>query len=563
MNKRSLHSLILSDFNSDLFRNFLIQTSQSLSVQASAPAFGQVMQTLMSPEEEIWENPYDLMVIWTRPEGVIPSFNLDLGPGPVDLETLLNEVDQFSKAILQVKVKAGMIIVPSWVLADDGEGGGVFDMKVKGLRYQLMRMNLRLAENLNDAANIFVLDTRIWLQPVGAEAFSPKLWYMSKIPFHPDVFKAAAQHILAVAENTLLGTKKIIILDLDDTLWGGVIGETGWQGIQLGGHDPIGEAFVDFQRALKSLQQRGILLAMVSKNQQAVVEEAFEKHPEMVLNKSDFAAMRINWKDKAENIIDLMKELNLGLSSAVFIDNSAFERARIQEALPEVLVPDWPEDLMLYKVNLSRLRCFDTTVISVEDQKRTEMVAQEKERHELKQQLPSLDEWIRTLAITISVEDCNEGNQARVVQLFNKTNQMNLTTRRLTEKELTDWLKCGQRCLKVFRVRDRFGDYGLTGIISLDAQGEEGWIIDFILSCRVMGRRVEETMLHVMSQQAGPMGLKKLFAEYIPTSRNQPCQEFFKRSGLQEQGSIFTWDLKEIYPCPQGIKIQSPPGGGS
>jgi len=529
----------------------------SLSVRLSAPPFGQVMSQLISPTHEIWDNQYDLMVIWTRPEGVISSFNRLLDGETVALETLLDEVKQFTQGILQVKDKAGMIFVPFWLMADDIGGLGVSDMKVTGLRYKLMRMNLHLAENLNDAGNIFILDSRMWLQSVGNDAFSPKLWYMSKIPFHPDVFKAAAQDILVLAENTLLGTKKVIILDLDDTLWGGVIGETGWQGIRLGGHDPIGEAFVDFQRALKALQRRGILLAVVSRNQAELVEEAFEKHPEMILRKDDFAALRINWKDKAENIMDLMKELNLGLSSAVFIDNSAFERARVREALPEVLVPDWPEDMMLYKSFLGRLRCFDTTVISAEDQKRTEMLAQERERHELKERLPSLEEWIRTLEITVSVEDLDEGNQDRVVQLFNKTNQMNLTTRRLTRQELIDWLKSGQRCLRAFRVRDKFGDYGLTGVISLEADGRQGKICDFILSCRVMGRRIEETMLHVLSLYAQQRGLRQLHAEYLPTQRNQPCQEFFKRSGFQEKERTFTWDLTEGYSCPQGIKIQT------
>ena len=175
-------------------------------------------------------------------------------------------------------------------------------------------------------------------------------------------------------------SRKVVICDLDDTLWGGIVGDAGWENLRLGGHDPVGEAFADFQRELKALTRRGIILAMVSKNTEAVALEAIEKHPEMQLRKDDFAAWRINWDDKAQNIADLMEELNLGLDSAVFLDDNPVERARISEALPEVLVPNLPRDKMLFASTLRKLNCFDSATVSSEDRKRAAFYNAERDR---------------------------------------------------------------------------------------------------------------------------------------------------------------------------------------
>ena len=205
-----------------------------------------------------------------------------------------------------------------------------------------MQINLRLLESLAGAPAIHPLWAEKWIQLAGPTAFNHRLWYLGKIPFSNEVFKVAARDLKAALRGLNGQAKKVVILDLDDTLWGGIVGDAGWEGLILGGHDPAGEALVDFQRELKALTRRGILLAIVSKNEESIAMEAIAKHPEMVLKLSDFAGWRINWKDKAENIIDLMAELNLGLDSAVFIDDNPVESARVREALPKVCVPEWP-----------------------------------------------------------------------------------------------------------------------------------------------------------------------------------------------------------------------------
>src|SRR5262249_44027937 len=222
--------------------------------------------------------------------------------------------------------------------------------------------------------------------------------------FHSDVFVEAARDIKAALAGLGGAARKVVILDLDDTLWGGIVGDVGWQGLRLGGHDSVGEAFVDFQRHLKALTRRGILLAIASKNEEPVALEAIGSHPEMVLRAEDFAARRINWKDKAQNIVDLMADLNLGLQSAVFIDDNPVERARVREALPEVFVPDWPEARLLYSSTLVGLRCFDAPAISREDAERSRMYAAERQREDLKKQVQSIDAWLRSLETRARVE---------------------------------------------------------------------------------------------------------------------------------------------------------------
>jgi FkbH-like protein len=345
-------------------------------------------------------------------------------------------------------------------------------------------------------------------------------------------------------------------VDLDETLWGGVVGEGGWQRLTLGGHDPAGEALVDFQRELKALTRQGVVLAIVSKNQEEVALEALEKHPEMVLGTGDFAAWRINWQEKARNIMEIAAELNVGLEAAVFIDDNPAERAWVREALPEVLVPDWPADKRFYREALLGLDCFDKPTVTEEDRRRSSMYVQERQRTELKKRVATIDEWLHTLETKVHVETLQESDLSRAVQLLNKTNQMNLATRRMTELELISWAGEAARQVWTFRVSDRFGEAGLVGVASAEKSGRGALLRDFVLSCRVMGRKVEETMLHVAVTWVRRQGLEELRAVYLPTERNTPCRDFLLRSGLRPAGeNEFVWDAKAEYPLPPAIGL--------
>jgi FkbH-like protein len=559
MNTTELTSLLVSDFTLDVLAGYLNNDTNAPKIKAVSAPFGQIIQVLADKGQPCWQQDLDFAVIWTRPESVVESFRSVMSYERTPLDKTLAEVDEFCEALLKLRNRVEIVFVPTWALPSYHKGYGLLDMTSDiGFANTLMKMNLRLADNLEGAQNIYLLNTQKWIENAGKKAFSPELWYMAKMAFGNEVLEEAAKDLKSALRAISGSSRKLIIVDLDDTIWGGVVGEDGWSKLRLGGHDPLGEAFVEFQAALKSLTNRGVLLGIVSKNDETTALEAIQNHPEMVLTLRDFAGWRINWGDKAHNILDLVSELALGLQSVVFIDNDPIERGRVREALPEVFVPEWPQKKTLYKSTLLSLSCFDTPSISQEDRERTKMYVSERERQISRKKIGSLEDWLKTLATKVEVEELNDANLPRVVQLLNKTNQLNLSTRRMTERELQSWALANNRKFWVIRVLDRFGDSGLSGLVSLEIVNNMGRIIDFVLSCRVMGRKIEETMLYIMINYARSLELGKLCAKYIPTSKNRPCLDFWQKSGFVRDGkdNIFSWDLRQPFPHPGCVEIE-------
>ncbi len=320
------------------------------------------------------------------------------------------------------------------------------------------------------------------------------------------------------------------------------------QNLRLGGHDPIGEAFTDFQVNIKAMTNKGIVLAIVSKNSESVALEAINTHPEMVLSVDDFAGWRINWKDKAQNIVDLVNELNLGLQSVVFIDDNPVERSRVAEALPEVYVPEWPADVMLYSKALLSLGCFDVVSLSGEDALRSKMYSAERKRASLRKDLGSLDSWLSSLEIEMIWEDYKEENSTRLLQLINKTNQFNLSTRRLTAEEFSSWLEVPENFIFSLRVKDKYGDSGLVGILSVSKSGETLRVVDLILSCRVFGRKIEYILLQKALKLMFELNCKNLVVEYFPTNKNQPTLQFLEDASHGCKGPLYTFDCDSDFP---------------
>ena len=438
-----------------------------------------------------------------------------------------------------------------------GRGYGMLDWRPKlGIASLLAEMNLRLAQKLGAHPTIFLLPAERWAHGV-AKPHADKLWYTTKVPYSAGVFMNAAQDIVAAIDAIQGKSKRLIILDLDNTLWGGVIGETGWEGIRLGGHDHVGEAFKDFQGALKALSRKGIQLAIVSKNDESVALEALDHHNEMQLKRSDFAGWRINWEDKAANIAALVEDLNLGMGSVVFIDDNPAERDRVAKALPELTVPDWPLDPTAYVSALHAMRCFDMVTVSAEDRTRTTMYVADRARRESQTNVDSTDAWLERLATKLIISPLTPSNKARTAQLFNKTNQLNLSTRRLSEAEIEAWANQPNHCLMTVSARDQFGDLGLVGIITVAVNDGAGQLTDFILSCRVMGRKVEETLLHLAAEKARAMGARNLQIDYLPTKRNRPTLEVLQKANLQETApEKFVIDLAKGYPKPPWVQVE-------
>ena len=476
-------------------------------------------------------------------------------------EDMASDIDEFVLHLRTCAKRVQHVFVATWTRPTYERGLGLLDMDpVAGHSYHLMRMNTYLADQLSAEPNVHVLNADPWIMNVGQDSTNPKLWYMGKMAFNPQVLERTARDLVASIRAVQGKTKKLIVLDLDNTLWGGVLGDIGSENLSLGGHDPIGESFVEFQKALKVLKKRGVMLAIASKNTESVALEAINSHPEMVLRRADFVGWRINWDDKAQNILDLIYEINIGIDSVVYIDDSAVERARVRGAIPEILVPEWPENPMMYVRTLSGLECFDSASISAEDRTRTEMYTSERKRARLKDKVSSAEDYYSTLELRVDYCLLDEINIKRATQLLNKTNQMNLTTRRLSEKELFEWHGVDENTMFTFEVTDRFGNYGLTGLAGVSFQGEHAEVTDFVVSCRVIGRGVEQVMLSVIIDHATKMRKNRLLAEFHPTERNEPCRIFFREiSKLERSNSsereLYSWDLLRTYEPPAYITI--------
>ena len=548
---------LIADFNVETLRRFLEIDPPVPGLSVKVASFGQVIPSLLGAMNS---TPKDIAFVWTLPERIASAFGDALRFKVVNPDHILSEVRAFADGVRRSQPLYRALFIVSWSMPVYHRGYGMLNLRNNmGLKNLLLKMNLELSEQLSSLTDVYLLDADRWVEAVGKHAYSPKLWYLTKTPFHADVFREAARDLKASLRGLMGMSKKLIIVDLDNTLWGGIVGDVGWKGLKIGGHDYLGEAFVDFQCALRSMINRGVLLAIVSKNEESIALEALRKHPEMVLTLEDFVAWRINWNDKAANIAELAVELNLSLQSIVFIDDNALERARIREAMPEVYVPEWPEDKTMFASYFLQLDCFDAPNITAEDFKRSDMYAANQQRQQLMYNVGSVDDWLRSLRTEITVQELTDSNRTRVIQLLNKTNQMNLTTRRMSENDLLNWLKHGCRKLWTFRVADRFGDSGLTGIMSLDIGLDDACITDFVLSCRVMGRKIEIAMVAFATQYCRNLGLVELKAIYLPTAKNRPCLDFWMRSGFsynQNNGS-FSWILKNNYPFPEGIRISS------
>jgi len=554
-----VHRIILiSDFNTE---NLAAVLSRSGTIQAESIPFGQVMQCLLGAQQGALPSSADIAVVWTTPEGASPAYRRRLLGEGASLEESAADARMLGDAITRLPSQFRQILVPTWSATHPlFARRGLLDFDSEyGPAAALLQMNATLAESVRADRRIYLFDSSRWHGLCGSNAYDPRLWYASKTPFSLELFKLAAGDFSAAIRGLEGGAKKLLLLDLDGTLWGGVVGDDGWEALRVGGHDPVGEAYRDFQAALRALTRRGVLLGIVSKNDEAVALNALRSHPEMVLRPEDFAGWRINWQDKARNIVELLQDLNLGLDAVVFIDDNPVERDRVSAALPEVLVPQWPSNPAYYCRALAALDCFDAPTVSAEDRARTAMYVADRERKRLRQDALGLEDWLQSLQLTLEVERLGPTNLPRAAQLLNKTNQLNLSTRRLSAAEFQAWAEQANHLALVFKVSDKFGDYGLVGIgtLALEPELKSAHIVDFVLSCRVMGRKVEEAIVAVLAAGAHAMGANRLFANYLPTAKNAPCLEILEQlaGDAIRDGYLFSWSLEHEPRWPDCVKL--------
>ena len=385
------------------------------------------------------------------------------------------------------------------------------------------------------------------------------LWHRAKQEISP-----SASHFYGDLATRLIGARqgrsvKCLVLDLDNTLWGGIIGDDGLEGIRLGQGSALGEAFVAFQRYAQALSRRGIILAVCSKNDEPIARAPFERHPEMILKLPDIAAFVANWQDKATNLREIAHRLSLSLEHLVFVDDNPAERDLIRRQLPAVAVPELPEDPALYPQCLADAGYFEALYLTADDSQRTRQYQQNRERDSLKTSAASMEDYLRSLEMELQWYPFDEIGLQRIVQLINKTNQFNLTTRRYTESEVRGFMDQPAAITLQLRLADRFGDNGMISAIITPPDGAGGAFIDtWLMSCRVLGRGVEEAALNLLAEQARSRGLEYLTGEYLPTDKNGMVAELYPRLGFHTvahsgSGSRWQLDLANFTPRPTFI----------
>jgi FkbH-like protein len=361
-----------------------------------------------------------------------------------------------------------------------------------------------------------------------------KYYFISRMLLNPRLssdFKQWFQHQMNAIE---MKRKKCIVLDLDNTLWGGILGEDGIDGIKIGGSYP-GNSFLEFQKSLLELQKAGVILAVCSKNNESDVVEVWEQHPDLVIKKEHLSAYKINWNNKAENIKQLAEELNIGLDSIVFIDDNASERELVKQVLPMVEVAEFPSQPYHLPVFFQKLTFdfFQIYKITDEDKLKTEQYKSNFERVNFQKEFSNYTEYLASLEIQIQVQKANSFLIPRIAQLTQKTNQFNFTTKRYTEGDILQIVENGDHIFCI-NVKDKFGDSGITGliIIELDKSNNCAQINSFLLSCRILGKNIEEAFLFFILNKLKSEGINKVYASYLPTIKNVQVKDFYEKEGF-------------------------------
>ena len=408
-------------------------------------------------------------------------------------------------------------------------------------------INYRLAVKARETKNVLLNDVDFLAAAIGrAQWLDARMWNMAKTPCRLEHVPLLAQSLLDTMFAASGLIVKCVVLDLDNTLWGGVIGDDGLEGIALGEFDE-GEAFVGFQKFIRELKRRGIILAVVSKNEHANAVLPFREHPHMALKEEDISVFVANWDNKADNIRLIQKTLNIGFDSLVFLDDNPFERNIVREFLPEVVVPELPEDPSLYLQSLADLNLFETASFSEADLQRADQYREEAQRELTKTHFTDINDYLTSLAMEIRLERFNAFNLPRIAQLIQRSNQFNLMTRRYGEAACEAMMKDPSLAPLTLRLADKFGDYGLISVVILKHAGEDLEIDEYLMSCRVLQRGVESFTLNNIFSYAARLGAKRVVGQYLPTAKNDMVKGFFKSFGFEKvadgDGGASQWAL--------------------
>jgi FkbH-like protein len=556
---------VLSNSTVDLIVPALISSSarHGIALEVIQPSYNQVAQEALTADSKVNSSKPDAVLL-ALDHRALP-LKLSLGDADASSATVERAIRHLQTLRDGIRANSNAVCIFQTIVAPVELLFGSLDRALPGtLRNLIDGINRELAEFVLKSGDV-LLDVAALAETVGAADWhDAQSWNMAKFPFSHELIPLYADHAARMLAAIRGKSRKVLILDLDNTVWGGVIGDDGLEGIQVAQGDARGEAHLAVQQLALDLRQRGIVLAVSSKNTDEVAREPFEKHPEMLLKLDHFAVFQANWDDKATNIQAIATELSLGLDAMVLLDDNPAERGLVRSLLPEVAVPELPEDPAWYARTLAAGGYFEAITFADEDLRRVGFYQENAKRVNLQKQVDGAEAYLASLEMTIIFQPFNPTGRARIVQLINKSNQYNLTTRRYTDPEVADAENDPEVFTLQVRLTDIFGDNGMISVVICRPGGDEVWEIDtWLMSCRVLGRKVEHMVLGEILKHARVAGISKLTGIYRPTDRNKLVVDHFARLGFakvaEDESGLTRWELfvEGVEPESAPIKVIS------
>lgn len=531
----SFRLAIVSNSTANILTAPLIATAlrHGIDLEVIETDFGQVLQEVLSPASAVYNGKPDAILI------AIDYHGLQLNSLPAGAEeaeaSVAASLSWFDSIRQAIRSNSNAICIFQTVPRPVEPLFGNADLSLVGTqRATIDAINRGLAQSVRGTTDL-IFDVAALAETVGLAAWhDATLWNIAKLAFAPEFQPLYADHVCRIVAALRGKSRRCLILDLDNTLWGGVIGDDGLDGIVIGQGDPTGEAYLSVQKMALALRERGIVLAVSSKNSDEVARGPFRRHPEMLIRENHIAVFQANWNDKATNIKAIAEELSLGLDAMVFLDDNPVERGLVRRILPQVAVPELPDDAAYYARTLAAAGYFEATGFSDEDRQRAEFYQSNARRVLLQRQAGDVDAYLASLDMTITFAPFDDIGRARITQLINKSNQYNLTSRRYTEAEVQKTQRDPQAFSLQVRLSDVYGDNGMISVIICRTKGDD-WIVDtWLMSCRVLNRKVEIAVLMEILAQARKRGIKRIVGIYKPTERNGMVADHYAKLNFTE-----------------------------
>ena len=511
--------------------------------------YNQVERQFLDPTSELYQSDADYIVLFQSTHKLGEKHSLLSAD---QQETLAEERLAFIASICENPALADKkIICLDYPEIEDTVFGSYATKVSSSLTYQVRKLNMGLMDLSQQYANLFICDIAGLQNKLGRDImFAPNVYVSTEMVLSIDALPYVAGRVMDIVCAIKGQFKKCLILDLDNTVWGGVIGDDGIEGIQLGHGLGIGKAFTEFQMWVKKLKQRGIIICVASKNNEETAKEPFEKHPDMVLKLEDIAVFQANWETKVDNIRTIQRILNIGFDSMVFLDDNPFERNIVRENIPGITVPELPEDPGEYLEYLYSLNLFETASYSQADKDRTKQYQVEAKRVSLQKTFSNEADFLKSLDMVSVVSGFNAFNTPRVAQLSQRSNQFNLRTVRYTEADIEAYGKDPDVIHLSFTLEDKFGDNGLIAVIIMKPQDTETLFVDtWFMSCRVLKRGMENFTLNTMVEAARQKGYKRIIGEYLPTPKNKMVEGHYPSLGFEKlEGTRYVLDVEQYQP---------------